>query len=162
MKAYQVFARMTPERTHALLESLREGAPAVYTQALAAASAWLRARPRFVLKQSPEKRAKLVRQALARFSTSLVAEEVLAAYFLQVKKPLLVEWLDAIGLEHEDGALSDEAPPEPPRGVLEQAVAAYRAKPDDAADRKLLLEAFAAQSAIDWPTLEELIAAPAR
>jgi hypothetical protein len=115
VKAYQVFARMTPERTHALLESLREGAPAVYTQALAAASAWLRARPQFVLKQSPDKRAKLVRQALSRFSTSLVAEEVLAAYFLQVKKPLLVEWLDAIGLEHEDGALAADAPPEPPR-----------------------------------------------
>ena len=161
MKAYQVFARMTPERTHALLESLREGAPAVYTQALAAASAWLRARPQFVLKQSPDKRAKLVRQALSRLSTSLVAEEVLAAYFLQVTKRLLVEWLDAIGLEHEDGALAADAPPEPPRDRLEKAIAAFRAKPDEAADRALLLEAFAAQSAIDWPALEELIGAPA-
>lgn len=157
MKAYQVFARMTPERTHALLEGLREGAPAVYTQALAAASAWLRARPHFVLKQSPAKRAKLVRQALARVSTSVVAEEILAAYFLQVKKALLIEWLDAIGLAHEDGALQADAPPEPPRDALEKAVAAFRAKPDDAADRALLLEAFAAQSAIDWPALEELI-----
>ena len=161
MKAYQVFARMTPERTHALLESLREGAPAIYTQALAAASAWLRARPQFVLKQSPEKRAKLVRQALARFSTSIVAEEVLAAYFLQVKKPLLIEWLDLIGLEHEDGGLKADAPPQPERAALEKAVAAYRAKPDDAEDRALLLEAFAAQTAIEWPALEELIGAPA-
>jgi hypothetical protein len=162
LKAYQVFARMTPERTHALLESLREGAPAVYTQSLAAASAWLRARPQFVMKQSPEKRAKLVRQALARFSTSIVAEEVLAAYFLQVKKPLLIEWLDAIGLEHEDGGLKADTPPEPARAVLEKAIAVYRAKPDDPEDRALLLEAFAAQSAIDWPVLEELIGAPAR
>lgn len=159
MKAYQVFARMSPERTHALLESLREGAPAVYTQALAAASAWLRARPQFVRKQSPDKRAQLVRRALARVSTSIVAEEVLAAYFLQVKKPLLIEWLDAVGLEHEDGGLKSHAPPEPARSVLEKALADYRAKPHDAADRELLLEAFAAQSAIDWPALEELIEA---
>ena len=159
MKAYQVFARMTPERTHALLEGLREGAPAVYTQALAAASAWLRARPQFVLKQSPERRAKLVRQALSRFNTSLVAEEVLAAYFLQVKKPLLIEWLDLLGVPHEDGGLADEAPAEPAREVLERALASYR-KPGDAADRELLLEAFAAQSAIDWPLLEELIGLP--
>jgi hypothetical protein len=157
VKAYQVFARMSEGRTHALLEGLRQGAPAVYTQALAAASAWLRARPQFVVKQTPERRAKLVRQALARFSTSLVAEEVLAAYFLQVKKPLLVEWLDAIGLAHEDGALTADAPPQPERTALEKAVAAYRATPDDAEDRALLLEAFAAQSAIDWPALEELI-----
>ena len=158
MKAYQVFARMSPERAHALLEGLREGAPAVYTQALAAASVWLRARPKFVRKQSPDKRAKLVRQALARVSTSIVAEEVLAAYFLQVKKPLLVEWLDAVGVPHKDGGLEEEAPPQPERSVLEQAFASYR-KDDDAADRALLLEAFAAQSAIDWPLLEELIGA---
>jgi hypothetical protein len=159
VKAYQVFARMTPERTHELLEGLRKGAPAVYTQALGAASVWLKARQQFVQKQTPERRAKLVRQALARFSTSIVAEEVLAAYFLQVKKPLLIEWLDAIGLAHEDGMLGAEAPPQPERARLEQAVAAYRNKPDDAADRALLLEAFAAQSAIEWPALEELIGA---
>ena len=158
MKAYQVFARMTPERAEALLEGLRKEAPGVYTQALGAASVWLRARPQFVMKQSPEKRARFVRQALARVATNVIAEEVLAAYFLQVKKPLLVEWLDAIGLEHEDGGLSADAPPEPERGALEKAVAAFR-KPADADDRELLLHAFAAQSAIDWPALEALIGA---
>lgn len=157
MKAYQVFARMTPGRAHALLEGLRKEAPGVYTQALGAASLWLRARPQFVTKQSPEKRAQFVRQALARVATNLIAEEVLAAYFLQVKKPLLVEWLDAIGLEHEDGSLASDAPPEPERLALEKAVAAFR-KPDDAGDRELLLQAFAAQSAIEWPALEALIA----
>ena len=158
MKAYQVFARMTPERAHALLENLRKEAPGVYTQALGATSLWLRARPQFVKKQSPEKRAQLVRQALSRVATNLIAEEVLAAYFLQVKKPLLVEWLDALGLEHEEGSLKADAPSEPERGALEKAVAAFR-KPDDAADRELLLRAFAAQSAIEWPGLEALLGA---
>jgi hypothetical protein len=156
VKAYQVFARMTPERAHALLEGLRAEAPGVYTQALGAASVWLRARPQFVMKQGPEKRAQFVRRALSRVSSNLIAEEVLAAYFLQVKKPLLVEWLDTLGLEHEDGSLKLDAPPEPERGVLEKAVAAFR-KADDGPDRELLLEAFAAQSAIDWPALEALL-----
>ena len=158
MKAYEVFAHMSPERAHALLEGLRKEAPGVYTQALGAASVWLRARPQFVTKQSPEKRAQYVRRALSRVASNLLAEEVLAAYFLQVKKPLLVEWLDAVGLEHEEGSLEADAPPEPERGALEKAVAAFR-KPDDAADRELLLEAFAAQSAIDWPALEQLLRA---
>ena len=157
MKAYQVFARMTPERARVLLDGLRKEAPGVYTQALGAASVWLRARPQFVLKQPAEKRARLVRQALSRVATNIIAEEVLAAYFLQVKKTLLVEWLDAVGLEHEEGSLKTDAPPEPVRGVLEKAVASFE-KPEDAADRALLLQAFAAQTAIEWPTLEELIA----
>jgi len=156
VKAYEVFAHMSPERAHALLEGLRKEAPGVYTQALGAASVWLRARPQFVVKQSPEKRAQYVRRALSRVASNLIAEEVLAAYFLQVKKPLLVEWLDAVGLEHAEGSLEADAPPEPERGALEKAVAAFR-KPDDAADRELLLEAFAAQSAIDWPVLEQLL-----
>jgi hypothetical protein len=156
VKAYEVFAHMSPERAHALLEGLRKEAPGVYTQALGAASVFLRARPQFVMKQSPEKRAQYVRRALSRVTSNLIAEEVLAAYFLQVKKPLLVEWLDAVGLEHEEGSLEADAPPEPERGALEKAVAAFR-KPDDAADRELLLEAFAAQSAIDWPALEQLL-----
>jgi len=156
VKAYEVFAHMSPERAHALLEGLRKEAPGVYTQALGAASVWLRARPQFVVKQSPEKRAQYVRRALSRVASNLIAEEVLAAYFLQVKKPLLVEWLDAVGLEHAEGSLEADAPPEPERGALEKAVAAFR-KPDDAADRELLLEAFAAQSAIDWPALEQLL-----
>jgi len=158
VKAYQVFARMTPERAHALLEGLRKEAPGVYSQALGAASVWLRARPQFVMKQSPEKRAQLVRQALSRVATNVIAEEVLAAYFLQVRKPLLVEWLDAIGLEHEEGSLKADAPPEPERFALEKAVAAFR-KPEDGADRELLLQAFAAQTAIEWPVLETLVAA---
>jgi hypothetical protein len=156
LKAYQVFARMTPERVQALLEGLRKEAPGVYTQALGTASVWLRARPQFVMKQSPEKRARFVREALARVATNVIAEEVLAAYFLQVRKPLLVEWLDAIGLEHEEGSLKADAPPEPERSALEKAVSAFRAG-DDAEDRQLLLQAFAAQSAIEWPALEALL-----
>jgi hypothetical protein len=40
--------------------------------------------------------------------------------------------------------------------TLEQAVSAFR-KPEEAEDRELLLLAFAAQSAIDWPGLERLL-----
>jgi hypothetical protein len=158
VKAYQVFARMTPERAHSLLEGLRKEAPAVYTQALGAASVWLKARPQFVQKQRPEQRAKLVRQSLSRVNTSIVAEEVLAAYFLQVKKDLLIEWLDSLGLAHEEGALEADAPPEPSADALQNAVSAFR-KPEDAEDRELLLLAFAAQSAIEWPGLESLLTA---
>ncbi len=156
MRAYQVFARMTPERAHALLEGLRKEAPAIYSQALGAASVWLKARPQFVMKQRPPQRAKLVRQALSRVATNVVAEEVLAAYFLQVKKALLIEWLDGLGLAHDEGALEADAPPEPARDALEKAVVAFR-KPEEAEDRELLLHAFAAQSAIDWPELERLL-----
>lgn len=153
MRAYQVFARMTPERAEAVLNEILEKVPVVYQQAVAAASAVFKARPKFLLQQSPARRANLVRQALSRVAANELAEEVLAAYFLELRKPLLVEWLDTLGVEHEDGALQSDRLSCPPQEMLDAALASFR-RGEDAADRELLLQAFAAQSAVDWPPLE--------
>jgi hypothetical protein len=69
---------------------------------------------------------------------------------------VLTEWLDLIGLEHEEGALKEPQPAQPPDAELEKHVDAYLAKDDDP-DRELLLRAFGAQSSIDWPMLDGLI-----
>jgi len=104
-----------------------------------------------------------VRKTLARVSADELAEEMLAVYFLHCRKELLVEWLDAVGIEHEDGALKSDRPPPPDDAKLGEAVARFRQADDDAAraDRDLLLRAFAAQSAVEWPTLDRLLAGAA-
>lgn len=163
MRAYQVFSRMTDEEASRFLGVLAEKAPAFHVQALGAAAAAMRARPQYLLKQTHEKRAQAVRRALARVAASAVAEELLAIYFLDCRKELLVEWLDALGLEHSEGALKADAPPCPEPGKLAAALEGFRgaAGPDgsegDRAERELLLRAFAAQTAIDWPLLEEAL-----
>lgn len=157
MRSYQVFATMPPERAREVLKAISEASPATFAQAVALAGAAMRARPIFLMRQPFEKRADAVRRTLARVAASDVAEELLAVYFLQCRKPLLLEWLDLLGLEHEEGALKTEAPPAPPAKTLGKAVKSFR-KPEDAADRELLLKAFAAQTAIDWPDLEKLLA----
>lgn len=156
MKPHQVFARMSPERAFELLSKVQEKLPGVYTQAVGAACVTLKARPQFMMKQSKEKRAQFVRQALSRFAAAPIAEEVLAAYFLEVRRDLLTEWLDALGIEHENGVLKSDDPAEPPREKLEQAVASFRGG-EGPEDRQLLLEAFAAQSAVEWPALDALL-----
>lgn len=156
MKPYQVFARMKQERAERLLDAILEESPAVYNQAVAAAAATMKARPQFMMKQPRNRRAKMVRQALSRVAASPIAEEVLASYFLEIRKDLLTEWLDALSLEHEEGVLQVDAPAPPSDADLDKALAAYRkGEGDEADDRELLLEAFAAQSAVNWPLLEE-------
>lgn len=159
MKPHQVFARMKPERAVALLGAIKQKLPGVYTQAVGAACFTLKARPQFLMKQSNEKRAELIRQALARVAAAPIAEEVLAAYFLEIRRELLVEWLDALGIDHENGILKNEDPQAPAQEALEVAVAKFRAG-EDAADRELLLEAFAAQGAVEWPSLDALLGVP--
>jgi hypothetical protein len=161
MRAYQVFGRMSDAEAGRFLAVLAEKAPAFHVQALGAAAAAMRARPQYLMRQPHEKRAELVRRALARVAASAVAEELLAVYFLDCRKELLVEWLDAVGLEHEEGSLKADEPACPAPAKLDAALEGFRgaAKPDgdpgDRFERELLLRAFAAQTAVDWPLLEE-------
>ena len=160
MRSYHVFASMSAERAAQMLKPLAQKAPAVFAQAVAVASAALKARPVYLLRQPFAKRAEAVRRALSRVASDPVASEVLAVYFLECRSKLLVEWLDTVGLEHEEGTLKDDAPTPPAEAPLRKAVGVFLAVDDDP-DRRILLGAFAAQDAIEWPVLDELIAASA-
>jgi hypothetical protein len=156
MRPYQVFATLPAERSREVMKAIAEASPAAFHQAVSVASAAMHARPVFLMRQPFEKRADAVRRTLSRVGADALAEELLAVYFLQCRKEVLVEWLDLLGLEHDEGTLKGDAPPEPDATKLAAAVKAFR-KADGAADRELLLRAFAAQTAIHWPRLEALI-----
>lgn len=149
---------MSPAQATSLLRVLSESAPAMYASALQLAASALHARPVYLQRQPFEKRAASIRRALARVGSNGIAEEILAVYFLECRKALLVEWLDLLGIGHEDGVLSDDEPSDPGAAALRKAVSAFR-RGADAEDRELLLRAFAAQESIDWPELDGLLSA---
>jgi len=157
MRPHEIFAAMPPEHAESFFARLAGESPAMFTQAVQAAAVALKSRPRFLMKQPMTKRVAAVRRALSRVASAPVAEEVLAVYFLECRKDVLVEWLDAMGLEHEDGVLNSDAPPSPDPSTLEKVVDDFRGRDADP-DRELLLRAFAAQSAIDWPDLDAMLA----
>jgi hypothetical protein len=158
MRSYQIFASMEPDRAVSLLRALNETSPTVVQQAVAAAALAMKARPIYLKKQPFEKRAHAVRRALARVASDPVAAEVLAVYFLKARNPLLCEWLDALGLKHEEGVLEADAPKQPAAKELERHIDAFLSADDDP-DRPLLLAAFSAQDAIEWPLLDAKISA---
>jgi hypothetical protein len=157
VRSFQVFAAMSPEQAVSFFGRVKKEAPAYFTQSLHAASIALKSRPAFLLKQPFEKQVGSVRSALSRVSSNPLADETLAVYFLEVRKELLVEWLDTAKVAHDDGALEDDEPPQPEEASLREAITSFRTASEDA-DRELLLQAFSAQSAVDWPVLDELIA----
>ena len=156
MHSNDVFSRMGPERALAFLDELREQAPTAARVALTAAANAFKLRPQFLQRQPRARQAEWVRKALARRMMAAAAEEVLAEYFLEYHNELLGELLDALGVEHEDGQLAGASPACPEKPALEIAVKKFRGG-ENAERRELLLQAFAAQSAIDWPELEELL-----
>ena len=157
MRAFQIFAAMQPERCEEIFREIAKASPATFSQGVYAAAAAFKSRPQFLAKQPFPKRAQMVRRALARVQASPVAEEMLAIYYLECRKQILIEWLDALGIKHDEGTLEEDDPAEPPAEQLASIVKDFRGRDDDP-DRELLLQAFAAQSAIDWPKLDGLIA----
>ena len=159
MRSYQVFAGLAPDHAQVLLKGLAEKSPAMFAQSLAAASAAMKARPVYLQRQPFDKRAEAVRRALSRVATNPIADEVLAVYFLECRKELLIEWLDLAGVEHKDGTLAVDTPAPPADKKLREAVERFRSAAEDR-DRELLLRAFAAQDAVEWPVLDALLANP--
>ena len=154
MRANQIFAAMPQDQATEFLKKVAEKSPGAFQQALAAACGALKIRPVYLRKQPFEKRAASVRRALSLVNANAIAEEMLAVYFLECRQELLTEWLDLLGLEHEEGILAEEEPAQPDAAVLEKALSTFEQKGDDL-DRRLLLCAFAAQSAVSWPDLDE-------
>ncbi len=148
---------MTPEEAERFLVEVRSDAPSVARLALDAAAGAFRLRPDFLRRQPRARQAEWMRRALGRRVGATLAEEVLATYFLEHHKALLVELLDAFGVEHEEGLLKQEAPPCPDAARLDAALAEFRsrASDEDRGRRELLLLAFASQASVDWPELEK-------
>lgn len=158
MRSNEIFAGMSGEDALRFLEQMREEAPDVATLALGAASEAFRLRPQFLRRQPRARQAEWMRRALGRTVGATLAEEVLATYFLDHKREMLVELLDTLGVAHEEGRLEQDHPPCPDEKSLEKAVAKFR-RGDEPERRDLLVRAFAAQSSVDWPDLDTLIAA---
>ncbi len=153
MRSYQVFASMSRDHAITMMRALSKASPAMFRQAVDAAALAIKARPVYMRRQPFEKRAEAVRRAMSRVAANPVADELLAVYFLECRKELLVEWLDLVGLAHEDGTLEDDEPVQPQEKALLEAAKRYMAADDDA-DRELLLRAFAAQQVVEWPVLD--------
>ena len=157
MRCYEIFAAMPREQGLEVLKEVREKAPAGFRQALLLACGVMKSRPVYMMRQPFERQADAVRRALARVASNTVAEEILAVYFLECRKPLLVEWLDAAGVAHEEGVLKEDAPAPPAEAKLREVAGKFLAG-EEPATRRLLLQAFATQDTIEWPVLEEVVA----
>lgn len=156
MRPHQIFAAMSQEKCEQLMARISEEAPEVFRQTVATAATTLKFRPQYLWKQPIPKRVASVRRVLARAGSNPLAEELLAIYFVKCRLELLSEWLDLMGLAHEEGMLTDDETPCPDASLLEKKVEAFRAGNDDDCD--LLLQVFAGQAAIDWPALDEILA----
>jgi hypothetical protein len=114
-------------------------------------AAALKFRPQAIRKLPMEKRAKKARAMLLAKGRAELCYEFFGAYLLQQHKPLVTGFLDATGVEHEDGMLSRLDDNRPDVGKLRATVADLDGK-FDPQDVTLYLALCAEQ----WPGVPEL------
>jgi hypothetical protein len=151
-----VFRAMTEEEAQAFLQEMRDELRPLYRQLERASAETLRLRPVFLGKQPWPKRCGMIRKAMALKVNAEAAAEILSAFFMERYAEDVGALLDALGIEHDEGVLKEMNPEQPPAAKLKKVVKEFPAG-EHAAQRKLLLKAFAAQGAIDWPALDALV-----
>jgi len=115
----------------------------------------LRVRPQAFAKVPVAQRASAL-AALAQPPEAL-AEALLVALHLECRRELLVDFLDALGIEHTDGLLAEDAEfPAPAGAAVRAALATLRKKHDDGAIR-LYWNALWIQDPERWAALADSV-----
>jgi hypothetical protein len=87
--------------------------------------------------------------------SEIVAARLLVAYHLDQQRPMLASFLDALGVQHENGLIADETLAAPEKEKLEGAVKAIAAA-YPAEDVSLYLSTLIWQDPETWGALAEM------
>ncbi len=148
----KLWKRMTQEQRLAAAATFWQDEQSTEQQAEAIAliAKHLKFRTKSVLALPAEKRARYL-ASLPPISDAIVAR-ALVSYHLERQRPMMSAFLDALGIAHEDGLISEETAPKPEPGKL-SAAAAELAQKFAPADVTLYLSTLVSQDPDTWGAL---------
>jgi hypothetical protein len=150
----QLWKQLSPERKLQAAEAFwhDENASVEQAEALATIAQRIKFRIKSVIGMPTEKKAK----QLVAFPvvSELIAARLLVAYHLTHQRPMMAAFLDALGIAHEDGLISEEdiQPPDPAtlKAAAKTLAASYPAE-----DVTLYLSTLTWQDPDTWGALSE-------
>ena len=153
-----IWSGMPDDLAARILTELRGELPDLYREAQGTAAAALNMRPQVFRQQPGPRQAATIRRVFTQVGRETVAAHVLIEWLTRLRKPMLVQFLDSLGVAHEEGTVNDSAGEEPEREKLIAAIndlhAAYPAE-----EVQAYLSAFYLTTGYEWKTLPELIEA---
>jgi hypothetical protein len=161
MHAAQIFQRLPPELAGQVFLHLQEAEKPTYRMAIQTLAAQRKLRPQFVERKPREERYQWLQAALGRPAAEQIAANLLQMWLMGTQAPMLCDFLDSLGIAHEENGGIDNLPAAPETGKLREAVDALLAKyPADAV--AVYLHSFQAMDIAGWPALGEILAADER
>jgi hypothetical protein len=157
----EILAHMPAETGQQLFSFLLEKDKPLYKATIDSLAQQRKLRPVFLERKPRVERHTWMKDALSRKQNEGVAAHLLQIWLIGAHKQLLCDFLDLLGIKHDENGTIEELPPAPPKETLAGAVGTLLEKHDPTVVA-VYMHAFQALDNDGWSTLEELLHEDAR
>jgi hypothetical protein len=154
---HEIFTRMPPAASAQLFAYIGEKEKALMKATIETLCKQRKLRPVFVERKPKVERIAWLRDALGRKQNEAVAANLLQIWLVGSQSAMLCEFLDGLGIAHDEHGTIEELPPAPPKEKLAGVVNTLLGKYDQGTVA-VYLHAFQATDEKGWDTLKELLA----
>jgi len=155
LKSHELLGFMSPALALEILTYVYETDKPLYRATLGAVAEARKLRPVFLERQPRPQRNNLMLATLARPALELVAGNLLRTWLLKKHKQMLADFLDALGIAHQEGVVED-LPKTMDDAKLRAAVESLLTKyPPEAV--AVYLHAFNDMNEVEWPNLKAML-----
>lgn len=160
LKSHELFGFMSPGLARDIVAFAHESDKPTYKATLAAVAQARHVRPVFLERQPHAEQYTAMVASLARPALDLTAGLILRVWLVKKQKAMLVDFLNALGIKHEEGVVED-LPKSMDDTKLKSAVDALLAKhpPEVVA---VYLNAFNEMNEANWANLKTMLEAESR
>ena len=153
---------MTPRVASQIFAFLFEKEKPLYKATLETLAKKRNLRPVFVERKPRDARFAWLKDSLSRPLNDGVASHLLQVWLIGTQGPLLCDFLDALGIAHDENGTVEQLPPAPAKEQLAGAIDTVLSKHDAAVVAVYLHTFQALHEEGGWSTLGELLEADAR
>jgi hypothetical protein len=157
MKSHEIFQHMSPDLAVEILGYLQKERTAVFKNVVSGLAGQRNLRIVFVERKPPVERYAWIKAALSRKAGDTLAAHALEAWLLGAQKPMLCDFLDSLGIDHDEDGTVENLPDSPPKEKLGAGIDRLLVK-YPAETVAVYLHAFHdMDSKVSWPLLGEVL-----
>jgi len=156
MKSHEIFQRMSSDLAMEILGYLQKERTAVFKGVVSGLAGQRNLRSVFVERKPPVERYAWIKTALSRKASDMLAAHSLEAWLLGAQKPMLCDFLDSLGIDHDDGTV-ENLPDSPPKEELGAGIDRLLLKYPAETVAVYLYAFHGMDSTVNWPPLGEVL-----
>jgi hypothetical protein len=161
MRPHEIFHSMNPAVAARIFSDLHDNEKPLYKAAIETLARQRKLRPVFIERKPRAERHAWLQDALGRKINGDNAAHILQLWLVKTQSALLCDFLDALGIKHDEHGMVEDLPAAPPREQLAPVIDSLLGK-HDAAIVAVYLHAFNALNDTPWESLAGILAADPR